>query len=64
VTPGDRAALEALNSRFDHTAAIARLVSYGADVPGELADALRGISETLGELSTRMDDILNAGSES
>lgn len=64
MTPGDRAALEALNSRFDHTAAITKLVCDHADVPADLADALRGISETLGELATRMDSILNSGASS
>ena len=59
MTDGDRVALEALNSRFDHTAAIARLISQHADLPGDLADALRGIAETLGELAGRMDALVN-----
>ncbi len=59
MTRGDKLALEALNSRFDHTAAIARLVCDHAELPADIADALRGIAETLDELAKRMDDVLH-----
>ncbi len=59
MTEGDRTALEALNSRFDHTAAIARLVARHTNVDGEIAGALEGIASTLDELSSRLDAIVS-----
>lgn len=63
MTPADREALEALNSRLDHTAAIARLVSQAASDSGDVdfSEAVRGIAETLSEQAGRMDRILNPG---
>lgn len=60
MTEADRIALEALNCRFDHTAALCRMVRGHSDVgTADLADALNGIAATLEELSTRMDAIIN-----
>ncbi|MEI5687739.1 hypothetical protein [Sphingomonas kyungheensis] len=64
MTAGDRAALEALNIRFDHTASIAVLVAQHTDVPPDLENALRGIAETLNELSERMDTLVHAAEPS
>lgn len=59
MTEGDRVALEALNSRFTHTAAIAQLVAeHASSLPPHLYDALRGVAETLTELVARMDAIV------
>lgn len=65
MTAGDRDALEALNSRLDHTAAIARLISQhvNGDVPADVADAIRGIACTLDEVSSRVDLILHRRGE-
>ncbi|WP_277968192.1 hypothetical protein [Sphingomonas echinoides] len=55
----ERAALETLNSRFDHTAAIARIIGMHDDLPADITDAIRGVGDTLDELCGRMDAILN-----
>ncbi|WP_126053578.1 hypothetical protein [Sphingomonas sp. S-NIH.Pt1_0416] len=61
MTQADRVALEALNSRFDHTAAIARLVAHHTNVDADTAAALRGIAATLDDLCGRLDALANSG---
>ncbi|MFN3676683.1 MAG: hypothetical protein ACK4TC_11950 [Sphingomonas pseudosanguinis] len=59
MTPGDRLALEALNIRFNHTAAIARLVAHHVEVDEGIATALSGIAATLEDLCERLDALAN-----
>lgn len=63
MTAGDREALKALNSRLDHTAAIARLISRSTGADSDEANAIRGIAETLSEIAGRIDAIVSASSE-
>jgi hypothetical protein len=59
MTEFQRIDLDVLNKRLDQTAAMAMIVATHSSLAGELSDALRGIAETLGEIATRMDMIVN-----
>jgi len=65
MTAQDREALDALNHRLGHTAAIARLLRehVNGDVPADVVDAIGGIAFTLDEVATSADAIIHRGDE-
>ncbi len=56
MTPGDRAALAALQRRLSHAEAIAGLIAEPVD--SQLGEGIRGIALMLSDISDTLDSIL------
>lgn len=55
----DRESLEVLCRRFDQAGSMAKILACDTGNSADMSDALAGLGETLGELSGRLDAILN-----